>query len=122
MAKDEFIEVNLKLGLAHSVVGANQPLLEVANGPISKRDSGFRAFAQLCSERLIASDVFKAGLRDAGEAFEAVRIDRGSRCDVLGKERNYRGGLESGITFIRTRPEAFPRFSTATRTRAARRF
>src|ERR1035437_4608893 len=30
--------------------------------------------------------------------------------------------LKSGITFMRTRPEAGPRFSTATRTRAARRF
>src|SRR5215469_18792795 len=29
--------------------------------------------------------------------------------------------LKSGITLIRTRPEAWPRFSTATRTRAARR-
>src|SRR5882724_3033942 len=29
--------------------------------------------------------------------------------------------LKSGITFMRTRPELLPRFSTATRTRAARR-
>jgi hypothetical protein len=29
------------------VVGADQPLLEIANGPIGKRDSGLRAFAQL---------------------------------------------------------------------------
>jgi hypothetical protein len=47
MAKDEFVEINLKLGLAHSVVGADQLLLEVANGPIGKRNSGLRAFAQL---------------------------------------------------------------------------
>jgi predicted nuclease with RNAse H fold len=47
MTKDEFVKVNLKLGLAHSVVGADQPLLEVANGPVRKRDSRFRAFAQL---------------------------------------------------------------------------
>jgi hypothetical protein len=30
--------------------------------------------------------------------------------------------LKSGITLMRARPEAFPRFSTATKTRAARRF
>jgi hypothetical protein len=47
MAKDEFVEINLKLRLAHSVVGADQPLLQVANGPISERDSGLRTFAQL---------------------------------------------------------------------------
>ena len=47
MAKDEFVKVNLKLRLAHSVVGADQPLLEIANGPIGKRDRRLRALAQL---------------------------------------------------------------------------
>ena len=47
MAKNEFVEVNLELGLAHSVVGADQPLLEIANCPIGKWDSGLRTFAQL---------------------------------------------------------------------------
>ena len=41
MAKDEFVEINLKLGLAHSVVGADQPLLQVANGPIGERTADF---------------------------------------------------------------------------------
>ena len=45
MPKDEFVEVDLELGLAHSVVGADQPLLEVSNGPIGEWDSGLRAFA-----------------------------------------------------------------------------
>src|ERR1039458_1536913 len=108
MAKDEFVEVNLKLGLAHSVVGADQPLLEVANGSVGKPDSGPRAFAPLCSATLVASDVFKAGLREAGEAFETVRIDRGSRCDVLDKERNYRGGLEVRNHFHPDSTGSFP--------------
>jgi len=90
------------------MVSADQPLLEVANGPIGKRDSGLRAFAQLGSERLVASDVFKAGLREAGEAFETVRIDRGSRCDVLGKKRNYRGGLEVRNHFHPDSTGSFP--------------
>jgi len=45
MPKDEFVEVDLELVLADSVVGADQPLLEVSNGPISEWDSGLRAFA-----------------------------------------------------------------------------
>ena len=88
MPKDEFIEVDLELVLAHSVVGADQPLLEVANRPIGKWDSGLRAFSQLRSERLVASDMFKAGLRQTRETFEAVRIDGGTRCNVLGEERH----------------------------------
>jgi len=47
MPEDEFVEVNLELGLAHSVVGADQPLLKIANGPIGKGDGGLRAFTQL---------------------------------------------------------------------------
>jgi len=60
--KDEFIEVNLKLVLAHSVVGSDQPLLQVSNRPIGKRDSGLRAFAQLRPERLATGDRFKTSL------------------------------------------------------------
>ena len=63
MSKDEFVEVYLELGLAHSVVGANQPPLEVANGPIGKGYSGLRTFSQFRAEGLDASDMFKAGLR-----------------------------------------------------------
>jgi hypothetical protein len=34
------VEVNLKLCLAHSVGGADQLLLQVANGPMGERDCG----------------------------------------------------------------------------------
>jgi len=43
---------------------------------------------------LVARHVFEAGLREIGEAFETVRIDGGTRSNVLGEERNYRGGFE----------------------------
>ena len=78
------------------MVGADQPLLEVANRPIGKGYSGLRAFAQLRPEGWVASDMFKAGLRQTGETLEAVRIDGGTGCDVLGEEHHYRGGLEVG--------------------------
>jgi hypothetical protein len=47
MPKDEFVEVNLKLVLAYSVVGSDQPLLQVSNSPIRKWHGRLRAFAQL---------------------------------------------------------------------------
>ena len=43
--KDEFVEVSLELGLAHTVVGADEPLLEVANGSIGKWNGGLRTFS-----------------------------------------------------------------------------
>jgi hypothetical protein len=43
------VEVNLELGLAHSVVGANQPLLEIPNRTIGKWYGGLRPPAQLRS-------------------------------------------------------------------------
>jgi hypothetical protein len=43
--KDEFVEVYLELGLTHTVVGADEPLLEVANGSIGEWNSGLRTFS-----------------------------------------------------------------------------
>jgi|AntDryMetagUQ889_1029465.scaffolds.fasta_scaffold15642_1 hypothetical protein len=94
--KDEFIEVYLELGLAHTVVRANEPLLEIANGSIGKGDSGFRTFSKFRAERLDAGDMFKASLNETCETFEAVRIDGRTRCNVPGKYRDDCAGLEVG--------------------------
>jgi len=40
--------------------------------------------------------MFKTGLNQTGETFEAVRIDGGTWCNVPGKYRDYRAGLEVG--------------------------
>jgi hypothetical protein len=40
--------------------------------------------------------VFKAGLNETCETFEAVRIDGGTGCNVPGKYRDYRAGLKVG--------------------------
>ena len=42
MPKDELIEVDLELALADAVMGAKQPLLQVADRSIGKGDSGVR--------------------------------------------------------------------------------
>jgi hypothetical protein len=94
--KGEFIEVYLELGLAHTVVGANEPPLDVADGSIGKGDSGLRTFSQCRAERLDTSDMFKAGVNETCETLEAVRIDRGTRCNVAGKYRDDGAGLEVG--------------------------
>src|SRR5260370_39389459 len=63
---------------------------------LTLRDSGLRTFSKFRAERLDASDMFKAGLNETGETLEAVRIDGGTRCDVAGKYRDDRAGLEVG--------------------------
>jgi len=94
--KDEFVEVYLQLSLAHTVVGADEPLLEVANSSIGKWDGGLRTFSQLRAERLDAIDMLKAGLNETCETFQAVRMDGGTTGNVPGKQRDYRAGLEVG--------------------------
>jgi len=37
MAKDELIEIDLQLVAAHSMIGSDEPLLEIANCPIRQR-------------------------------------------------------------------------------------
>ncbi len=44
--KDELVQIDLQLGAAHPVVGADQPLLEVPDGAVRQRHHGFRALAQ----------------------------------------------------------------------------
>ena len=57
MSKDELVQVNLELSAAHAVVGADQPLLQVSDGAVGQRYHGFRALAQIDSQRLGAGDV-----------------------------------------------------------------
>src|ERR1700691_2642640 len=40
--------------------------------------------------------MFKAGINETCETLEAIRIDGGTKCDVPGKNRDYRAGLEVG--------------------------
>jgi len=58
--KDEFIEVYLELGLAHTMVGANEPPLEVANRSIGKGDSGLRTSSKFRAERLVVGEEYLA--------------------------------------------------------------
>ena len=121
MAKDEFIKISLELIAAYAVIGSEQPLLQVANGAVRQRHHGLRAFVQIDSERLTAGHMLKSSFLQSGEALEAVGVYRGTRCHVLFKETEEGRTLKSGMTAMRARPVARPRFSTATKTRAALR-
>lgn len=96
VTKDEFVKVDLELGFAHTMVGSDQPLLEVADGPVGKRDNGLRAFSQLRAEGLGPNDMFVADLRQARKALETVSVDGGTGFNVLGQEGDYRRSLKVG--------------------------
>ena len=74
MAKDEFVEINLKLIAAHAVIGSDQPLLQVADGAISQRHHGLGPSTQLDSQGLAARYVLKPSFVQPGEALEAVSV------------------------------------------------
>lgn len=121
MPKDELIEVHLELRAAHAVIGADQPLLQVPDGASGQRYHRFCALPQVDPQRLRAGDVPEPGLGQARESLQAVGVNRRARRHVLLDEGVQGGRFEVGIAAMRRRPEALPRFSTATRTSAARR-
>jgi len=88
-------------------MGAGQPLLEVSDGSVGKGYNGLRTFAQLRPEGLCASDVFETGLGETSKAFEAVRVNGGTRCDVPCDKRYYRAGFEIG-NHAHARPTGCP--------------
>jgi len=73
MAKDEFIEIDLELLAAHAVVSADQPLLQVSDGPIGQWHHRFRSFAKVALQGLGTWNVPEAHSFKTGEALETVR-------------------------------------------------
>jgi hypothetical protein len=47
VAKDELIQIDLELIPADTVVGADEPLLEIANRPVGQRNHRFGSLPQL---------------------------------------------------------------------------
>ena len=74
MAKDEFVEINLKLIPAYAVIGSDQPLLQVANSAVGQRHHGLGPSAQLDSQGLAARYVLEPSFVQPGEALEAVGV------------------------------------------------
>jgi hypothetical protein len=63
--------------------------------------------------------MLEAGRLEVIEALEAIGVDRCAGCDIFPHELASVFFWKSGITVMRVRPDARPRFSTATMTRAA---
>ena len=72
VTKDELVEVDGKLGTADAMVGANQPLLEVANGPVGERHHRGDASVQVTAQGLRPGDVPKPRRLQAGERLQPV--------------------------------------------------
>jgi hypothetical protein len=94
------------LRLAHSVVGADQPFLEVSDGVIGKWDRRLRALTEFGSQRLSAGDVFEPDFRKTLKALKAIRVDGRAGRDVLVKEGNNGLGLKIGDHFHSGAPRA----------------
>jgi hypothetical protein len=86
VTKYEFIEINLELITANTVMSSEQPLLEIANGPVCQRHHGFRAFSQVDSQRLAARYMLEACLFQPSEAFQSVSVYGGTWRHVVLKE------------------------------------
>ena len=94
VTKDELVEVDGKLGTADAVVGANQPLLEVANGPVGERHHRGDASVQVTAQGLRPGDVPKPRRLQAGERLQPVGIESRARGDVLLEKTGDGGRLE----------------------------
>ena len=78
MAKDEFVEINLKLTTAYAVIGSDQPLLQVAKSAVCQRHHGLGPSAQLDSQGLTARYVLEPSFVQPGEALEAITAFAGN--------------------------------------------
>lgn len=75
MPKDEFIQIDLELSPAHTMIRADQPLLKVADSTVGQGHRRFRTLAQISSERLTARDVMVTTFFQARKALKAVSVD-----------------------------------------------
>src|ERR1700693_3365286 len=97
----QFIQVDLELITAHTVMSPEQPLLEIANGPVCQRHHGLRAFSQVSSQRLAARHVLEASLFQPSKALQSVREYGGPWRHVFFKE-----GQQSLLSEVRNHRHA----------------
>ena len=83
MAKNELIEVNLELRAADTVVGADQPLLEVADSTVGQGHYRFGSLAQFGCLRLRPRDVPIPDFVQTRETLQSIGVDRRARSDML---------------------------------------
>jgi hypothetical protein len=121
VAEDELIQVRLELSPADAMVGADQPLLKVADRAIRERDYRGLPPTQVSRMGLLAGHVAVARLpQRENPLISSVMIVVPAA--MFGRANaSIVAPVKSGMTSKRNRPEAFPRRSTAATTGAARR-
>lgn len=97
MAEDELIKIDLKLIAAHAVIGSDQPLLQIADGPVCQSQHGLRTFAQIDSQGLGARHMLKSGFFQPGKAFRISELE-GTKV-VLLRKRSRSQDAEGSIVY-----------------------
>ncbi len=92
--KNELVQVRLPLRAAHAVIRADQPLLKISDRAVRQRHHRPGTFAKRRSQRLFEGDVIEPRFLKAGEAPQAVGVDRGARGDVLPDQGGHGGRFE----------------------------
>jgi hypothetical protein len=87
VTENKLIQVNLELLATHAVIGPDQPLLQVPNGPIGQWHHRFRAFAKVALQGLGTRNMPESHLFKTGEAFEPVRVDGRAGSHILLNKR-----------------------------------
>ena len=103
VTKYEFIQVDLELIATHAVMGTQQPLLEIADGPVRQRHCGLRPFPQVRWPRLDARHMLKAGLFQPAKLFSPSVYTVEPVSTLSLRKPNRVSFLKSGITAMRAR-------------------
>src|SRR4030095_1598745 len=94
VAKNKLIEVDLELPAAHTVVGTDQPLLEVADSTVGQGHYRFGSLAQFGCLRLLPRDVPIPGFVQTRETLQRIGVDRRAWSDMLLDKATERGCLK----------------------------
>src|SRR5712692_2481133 len=97
----ELIEVRLELGPTDAVVGANEPVLKIADDTIGEWHDRGGSLAERRPQRLLERDVPIPSRLQAGECRETVGVDRRAGGDVV-----FDDGVHGGRREIRQDDES----------------
>ena len=70
----ELVQINLELRSTDAMMGADEPLLKIANNAVRQRHGRWGSLSELHAYRLRARDMPEAGDRQPSELFQAVGI------------------------------------------------
>src|SRR5215813_15391196 len=95
VAKNKLIEVNLELPAAHTVVGTDQPLLEVADSTVGQGYYRFGAPTQFGCLRLRPRDMPIPGFVQTRETLQSIGVEGRARSYMLLQKPTYRASRDA---------------------------